>query len=296
MEGVPQTRDDCKCVSGLVVPPSGPPPRSPAIQPCLWVEDARGSRCRPLPFDPKALRRSRLPAGERSSRALTQLPTPHPTPQGQSRSAKRTSSGVGTSAASPRCGGATRTTTARTTATRMTAVSGQLERSGRGWGHRAGGAGSVRAWLQPRGPPAPSLAASSGPQQGGRRIPVGPGAEPRVVCRGLAWPGGWAGTRGGDAAVPALVYLPAIRPSLGPTGRVRVPNFHAAAGRTALLFRLFFFFLGMNGLPGAPDWLGRDHPIGLDGRNRQSWAGRCVAFGALSRLWGFALAPPGPQR
>lgn len=55
-------------------------------------------------------------------------------PQGRSRSVKRTSFGVGTSAAFPWCGDAMRTTTARTTATRTTAVSRGDQGRGNEWG------------------------------------------------------------------------------------------------------------------------------------------------------------------
>lgn len=67
-------------------------------------------------------------------------------PQGQSRSVKRTSFGVGTSAAFPWCGDAMRTTTARTTATRTTAVS----RGDQGRGNGGGGDHApLRTWLHP---------------------------------------------------------------------------------------------------------------------------------------------------
>lgn len=66
-------------------------------------------------------------------------------PQGRSRSVKRTSFDVGTSAASLRCGDAMRTTTARTTATRMTAVS----RGDQGRGNRGGRHAPLRTWLHP---------------------------------------------------------------------------------------------------------------------------------------------------
>lgn len=80
------------------------------------------------------------------SRLLCSNPAHNPQPpQGRSRSVKRTSFGVGTSAASPRCGDAMRTTTARITATRTIAVS----RGDQGRGKRGGRHAPLRTWLHP---------------------------------------------------------------------------------------------------------------------------------------------------
>lgn len=175
--------------------------------------------------------------------------------QGRSRSAKRTSSGAGTSAASPLCGDATRTTTARTTATRMTAVSGRPGREGKVGDsllsvHVAAAATGPPPWTFTAGTcsrePLPSR--HLGTQRVlGRQVLMEPGAKPgaaRPREEGTPRPGCWAGTVGRrrDGPCKRLAFCDqALRDScLGPTERARVSKFQATLGLASLLFLLGF--------------------------------------------------------
>jgi hypothetical protein len=113
-------------------------------------------------------------------------------PQGQSRSVKRTSFGVGTSAAFPWCGDAMRTTTARTTATRTTAVSRGDQGRGNGGGGGSCSAAHVAASVM--GPPAPGWRPCSG--MGGSA--VGGSWVAGVSCLG------WSPARLAEATSPRL--------------------------------------------------------------------------------------------
>lgn len=168
MEGTPKLSDtDCVCPAsschGTACHPGTPPPlladrgspRSP------------GLLHRPLPFtagDPARCLACRV-------RGPSHAPSPA---QGWPRNARRTSSGARTGAASPLCGDATRTMTARTTATRTTAVSGRWGRERR-WGTPC----LARTWLSCR----PATCVDLTPQPGSRRAP-----PPSGRC---AEPSGW---------------------------------------------------------------------------------------------------------
>lgn len=129
---------DCVCLAsschGTACHPRTPPPLLPD---------------RGCPRSPGLLHRPRSSAAGDPAPCLdcrVRGPSHTPSPaQGWPRNARRTSSGAGTSAASPLCGDATRTTTARTTATRTTAVSGRWGRAG-----RRGTPYLARTWLSCR--------------------------------------------------------------------------------------------------------------------------------------------------
>lgn len=229
------------------------PGPAPPLRPERGCPGSPGLPQRPLSLPAGA------PAPCRDCRVRGPSHTPSPA-QGWPRSARRTSSGARTSAASPRCGDATRTTTARTTATRTAAVSGR--RAGRG--ARAGGTPcSARTWLSCRPaacgdltPPPPGAAslgaawpsdpagscAAGGPPGGGG----GPGAP---------WPGGGtpSGPRGGAGTVgermrlalrgsPASYHAASGAPAAAPwkmRGFFKVPH-SSRPSRAALLTRFFF--------------------------------------------------------
>lgn len=200
------------CVPDLGAPGNCLPSQDPASPPSRSrVPEVPGGGCIapfPSPREPLA------PCLDCRVRGPSHTP-PSPA-QGWPRNARRTSSGARTSAASPPCGDATRTMTARTTATRTTAVSGRRGRAG-----RRGTPYLARTW--------PSCGAATCVGQApsglcGRAIPLGPGLR--------AGPDGVRGGARGAAALEEGTPDPVADPELWARKRPSLagPASHEPAG------------------------------------------------------------------